>query len=783
MKNLILLALLLIFQSHYIAATELSGTLPRLTVESTLGKANTNDLPDHFIMDYNRTGGTTYSIEWHRVADPQEISTITVIDASRRIILPRSKFIRYEGRVLRSDRSLAIMHLFDEHTEISLSSKETGNVFISKKLNHQVQYAAETNFSVLEEHITPCAPSLTNNDTRSMSLRGSQHTCKKIYLSITADHDLYLLKNQDITAVTNYLTSVLANVQAIYRLEEIQLGIAEIIIHKSPDPLRHLSALDDLNIFRFIRPSYNGDIALCLSGYKDGSGRPPLGGHAFLNALCNRSLSYAYANIDGSFTSFPNYSWDIFSVAHELGHVIGSPHTHACAWGPSQNETLDNCSPPEGSCAPGPPPLNGTIMSYCHLPGQPGVNFAAGFGKEPGDLLRSKIALASCLNDYIPQQTQDAVSATIKANMECYDGQYTHYYFDNNTSQETDDILIASIDKGGQNIGHVYDGTLIISSTYTSDVRKSHAAPITAPYVPSGRQYYVMHKFWEIKPLRQPSTPVTIKVPYIQSDQNQLDASVVQQLTVQDIKAFTIKSPGIPDPTTNHRYTTTTLYKEYNYGTWATTSQWKSSTAGPTRFAEFKTRELYGIGLGAYSSLVLPVHLVHFSGSRSSNKMITLDWSTASESGLAHFGVERSIDGIDYQTVAIVPSKGSNSLYSLKDLPPLPDQGYYYRLRQQDANGDYTYSRVIFVNDLSGERKIRLRSNSAHNNQIEILSDKAISDANIHIFMSDGRQVKVPTTVSFDIITLDMTGLIPGCYFLSACVNGQWLNTPILINR
>ena len=215
--------------------------------------------------------------------------------------------------------------------EIILSSRETGNVFIAKEKEQPVLYAQESPYLQPANLDRPCHPD-HSNEPSTLNLRTSTGTtCKKLYVSVTADYDLYQNFSSDPVQVTNYIEGAFAVVQSIYALEEVQIGIQEIIIHQSPDLFRHLSAMDDLNIFRFIRPSYNGHIALCLSGYTDASGSAPLGGHAFINTLCNTSLSYAYVNVDGAYNNYPNYSWDIFGITHEIGHVIGSPHTHACA--------------------------------------------------------------------------------------------------------------------------------------------------------------------------------------------------------------------------------------------------------------------------------------------------------------------------------------------------------------------------------------------------------------------------------------------------------------------
>ena len=49
--------------------------------------------------------------------------------------------------------------------------------------------------------------------------------------------------------------------------------------------------------------------------------------------------------------------------SHEIGHNIGSHHTHWCGW---PGGAIDNCADVEGSCPNNPVAQVGTIMSYCH---------------------------------------------------------------------------------------------------------------------------------------------------------------------------------------------------------------------------------------------------------------------------------------------------------------------------------------------------------------------------------------------------------------------------------
>jgi hypothetical protein len=71
--------------------------------------------------------------------------------------------------------------------------------------------------------------------------------------------------------------------------------------------------------------------------------------------------AYSLTQVYGT---YPLQFWDILATSHEMGHNVGTPHTH-CYTPP-----IDMCYSGEPGCYVGPtsvPPGGGTIMSYCHL--------------------------------------------------------------------------------------------------------------------------------------------------------------------------------------------------------------------------------------------------------------------------------------------------------------------------------------------------------------------------------------------------------------------------------
>lgn len=94
---------------------------------------------------------------------------------------------------------------------------------------------------------------------------------------------------------------------------------------------------------------------------------------------------------------------------------------------------------------------------------------------------------------------------------------------------------------------------------------------------------------------------------------------------------------------------------------------------------------------------VLPVDLTHFRASVKEAKAIQLDWHTMVEINNAGFEIERSMDGDEFQSIAWVNGNGTTSeqnSYQYTDEAVKMNQAYYYRLKQVDNDGAFSYSNI-----------------------------------------------------------------------------------------
>ncbi len=101
--------------------------------------------------------------------------------------------------------------------------------------------------------------------------------------------------------------------------------------------------------------------------------------------------------------------------------------------------------------------------------------------------------------------------------------------------------------------------------------------------------------------------------------------------------------------------------------------------------------------------VVLPVEIVNFNAKKEDDK-IMLSWTTLSEINSDYFLIEKSSNGITFNTIANIKAAGNSNTaipYSFLD-DALFAEINYYKLTQFDFDGKSSYSEIIvFVNNLN----------------------------------------------------------------------------------
>jgi len=181
----------------------------------------------------------------------------------------------------------------------------------------------------------------------------------------------------------------------------------------------------------------------------------------------------------------------------------------------------------------------------------------------------------------------------------------------------------------------------------------------------------------------------------------------------------------------------------------------------------------------------LPIQLIKFTA-KSIDEYVRLDWSTATEINNNYFSVQRSVDLITFEEVARVSGAGNSSVilnYSFIDYYPHKTFSYY-RLKQTDFDGNFTYSDILKVKDR------RIETFSIFPNPIgpltTILLKEGTTSKNIEgefrLYNIFGQEI-IKTTVSEQVTKVKTNNLISGIYFYKIIIDNEIIQTGKMISN
>ncbi len=184
-------------------------------------------------------------------------------------------------------------------------------------------------------------------------------------------------------------------------------------------------------------------------------------------------------------------------------------------------------------------------------------------------------------------------------------------------------------------------------------------------------------------------------------------------------------------------------------------------TSFGTPFSDFE--------IGIDSSILLPISLLSFTAIVEDHDVL-LNWSTASEINNNYFTVEKAADESNFSTVGKINGAGNSTdlrNYSLVDPSPYPGVSYY-RLKQTDYDGKFTYSQleaVDFNKNNSGE--VTIFPNPASDKIYFSTSQADHSTFTLHIFDMKGSEAIAPASIIFsdgNFVSVDVSSLAEGVY-------------------
>tara|TARA_B100000809_G_scaffold266457_1_gene329273 strand:- start:7491 stop:8744 length:1254 start_codon:yes stop_codon:yes gene_type:complete len=184
------------------------------------------------------------------------------------------------------------------------------------------------------------------------------------------------------------------------------------------------------------------------------------------------------------------------------------------------------------------------------------------------------------------------------------------------------------------------------------------------------------------------------------------------------------------------------------------------------------------IPTGTLCSSALPFELVNFMAEATKGD-VKLNWQTVSEINNAFFTIEHSLNGFDWENTTRVDGAGnSSSLLSYSIIDSKPYLGIsYYRLKQTDFDGQFTYSYTISVNiKLTDNSQIEMYPNPA-NNKFTIFGCKNELDK-INIYNTIGQDITLLTQQienNETKVIIDLSKLSSGVYYIKTKTTGNKL--------
>jgi hypothetical protein len=170
------------------------------------------------------------------------------------------------------------------------------------------------------------------------------------------------------------------------------------------------------------------------------------------------------------------------------------------------------------------------------------------------------------------------------------------------------------------------------------------------------------------------------------------------------------------------------------------------------------------------SLITLPVSIRDFSGEQF-DQTIKLNWSTSDEINLSLYELQRSADGKNFESIAIVFSQnGTNNLYNYVDKKPL-DGVNYYRLKMVNNDTKFEYSKVIsFQFGKIAAGLITIAPNPVKEIIRIKLSGMSTGTYSARLFTSGGqlvtvKKINITQSTQVEIINREAS-MLPGTYWL-----------------
>ncbi len=155
--------------------------------------------------------------------------------------------------------------------------------------------------------------------------------------------------------------------------------------------------------------------------------------------------------------------------------------------------------------------------------------------------------------------------------------------------------------------------------------------------------------------------------------------------------------------------------------------------------AKVSAVEVVPLGIAAFGgATTFPVEFLDLEA-RLTGNAVELNWSTATELNNDYFTVERSIDRFGFESIAEVDGAGTSPItqyYTAYDEMPTGEK-MYYRIKQTDFDGSFSYSNIIELTAREEALSLRAFPNPTQGEDIQVQVSGFDKEESVQVIIRD----------------------------------------------
>ena len=296
---------------------------------------------------------------------------------------------------------------------------------------------------------------------------------------------------------------------------------------------------------------------------------------------------------------------------------------------------------------------------------------------------------------------------------------------------EITNTLTAPVAFNAGNMGAVISSSQNLGATV---IRRGHVSQTNS----NGAGSAIL-RYYDIKPTTNSGLNATLRINYFDAELNGLDENVLILWKSPD--SLNWIAQGFSTRNAADNFVEQTGFPDF--------SRWTLSTTNNT----------------------LPVVFVSFNV-QCNNGYATLFWKTAQEQNSNRFEVQKSINGVQWQTIAVLPAAGNSSVersYTYT-YDSVTSGKVFYRIKEVDLDGKYMYTAINQLECGNSSKEVALWPNPVQQTlTISIISNEK-NKASIKLFDSKGVNVCAKTAAlekGNNMLQMDLGKLPAGVYTMN----------------